>query len=415
MSEPRLIARKNQVFAYSRNPDQDAAKPARHPVVIVGAGPIGLSAAIDLAQRGIACVVLDDDDTVSVGSRAICYAKRTLEIWDRLGVAAPMIERGITWRVGRVRFGDRLVYSFDLMREGGHQMPPFINLQQYHMEEILVARVGELEAADLRWNNGVSGLKQDQDGVELTVDTPDGPYTLMADYVIAADGAHSTVRKLLGLDFKGRVFDDQFLISDIIMKADFPSERWFWFDPPFNPGQSALLHRQADNVWRLDFQIGAAADPELEVQHERLVPRIKGMLGDGIDFDIEWVSVYTFKCRQLDKFRPGRVLFAGDAAHQVSPFGARGANTGVQDADNLAWKLALVLNGFGPDRLLDSYDEERVPSAAENLRHSTRSTDFITPKSSISRLFRDAVLNLAERHKFARPLVNSGRLSTPTS
>jgi len=197
------------------------------------------------------------------------------------------------------------------------------------------------------------------------------------------------------------------------MQSAFPPERWFWFDPPFHPGQSVLLHRQADDVWRVDFQLGWDADPEAEKQPERILPRLRAMLGPDARFDIEWASVYTFQCRRMQRFRHGRVLFAGDAAHVVSPFGARGANSGFQDADNLAWKLALVIEGKAPGALLDSYDLERTRAADENLAASTRSTDFITPKSAISRTFRDAVLELAKRHRFARRLVNSGRLSTP--
>jgi 3-(3-hydroxy-phenyl)propionate hydroxylase len=197
------------------------------------------------------------------------------------------------------------------------------------------------------------------------------------------------------------------------MQSDFPAERWFWFDPPFHPGQSALLHRQADDVWRVDFQLGWDADPELEKKTERILPRLRAMLGDNVHYDIEWASVYTFQCRRMQQFRHGRVLFAGDAAHVVSPFGARGANSGFQDADNLVWKLALVLDGRAPERLLDTYDVERTAAADENILHSTRATDFITPKSPVSRTFRDAVLSLAGHHAFARRLVNSGRLSTP--
>jgi 3-(3-hydroxy-phenyl)propionate hydroxylase len=218
---------------------------------------------------------------------------------------------------------------------------------------------------------------------------------------------------MLGLDFEGQVFRDRFLIADIRMASDFPAERRFWFDPPFHPNQSVLLHRQADDVWRVDFQLGWDADPDVEKQPERILPRLRAMLGPEARFELEWASVYTFQCRRMQKFRHGRLLFAGDAAHLVSPFGARGANSGVQDADNLAWKLALVQRGLAPDALLDTYDSERVFAADENLRHSTRSTDFITPKSAISRTFRDAVLGLARRHAFARALVNSGRLSVP--
>jgi len=174
-----------------------------------------------------------------------------------------------------------------------------------------------------------------------------------------------------------------------------------------------LLHKECDNVWRIDFQLGWDADPEVERQPERVIPRIRAMLGDAVDFDLEWVSIYQFACRRIDRFRYGRVLFAGDAAHQVSPFGARGANTGIQDVDNLVWKLELVLDGAAPVALLDSYDAERGVAADDNLLNSTRSTDFITPKNRASRRFRDAVLALAAHAPFARPLINSGRLSTP--
>jgi 3-(3-hydroxy-phenyl)propionate hydroxylase len=219
----------------------------------------------------------------------------------------------------------------------------------------------------------------------------------------------------MGLESKGRVFRDRFLIADVKMKADFPAERWFWFDPPFHPNQSVLLHRQPDNVWRIDFQLGWDADPDLERQPERVRPRIRALLGADADFEFEWISVYTFACLRMERFRHGRVIFAGDSAHGVSPFGARGANSGVQDADNLAWKLALVLAGKAPDRLLDTYGTEREYAADENILNSTRATDFITPKSDESRVFRDAVLRLSKDHPFARRLVNSGRLSMPAT
>jgi 3-(3-hydroxy-phenyl)propionate hydroxylase len=236
---------------------------------------------------------------------------------------------------------------------------------------------------------------------------------MQCDWLVAADGSKSAVRQLLGLEWEGQVFHDRFLIADIHMKSDFPTERWFWFDPPFHPHQSTLLHRQADDVWRIDFQLGWDADPEEERKPERILPRLRAMLGNDADFEIEWASVYTFQCRRMQRFRHGRVLFAGDAAHVVSPFGARGANSGIQDADNLAWKLDLVMKGVAPDRLLDTYDGERTRAADENILNSTRSTDFITPKSHVSRTFRDATLGLAKKHAFARRLVNSGRLSVP--
>ncbi|HEX9463300.1 MAG TPA: FAD-dependent oxidoreductase [Alphaproteobacteria bacterium] len=408
------------VFAYRRCADHGASRPARHPVVIVGGGMVGLTAALDLAQRGVRVVLIDEDDTVSTGSRSICQAKRSLEIWDRLGCAEPMMQKGVTWQVGRVFFRDREIFNFDLLPEGGHRYPAFINLQQYYVEQFLVERLEQTRGVELRWKNKLVGLVSGDGGVRLTVDTPDGPYEMDADWVIAADGARSTVRRLLGLEFKGRVFEDRFLIADVRMKTPpfgrtGPTERLFWFEPPFHRGDSALLHRQADEVYRIDFQLGPTADPELERQPERVIPRLKAMLGEAAAFEFEWVSVYTFQCRRLAKFRHGRVIFAGDAAHQVSPFGARGGNSGIQDADNLCWKLALVIGGQSPERLLDSYDDERSQAADENILITTRSTDFMTPCTATSRRFRDAVLKLAEAHPFARRLVNSGRLSAATA
>lgn len=404
-------------YPYQRSPDQDrpADRPAHHRVVVVGAGPVGLTAALDLVARGVDDVVLlDDDTTVSVGSRAICWAKRPLEIWNRLGCARDLVDRGVTWQIGRVFHRDREVYHFDLLPESGHEMPAFINLQQYHVEEDLIGRCRAAAGVDVRFANRVTGVRPAADHVALEVDTPDGPHGLSCDWLIACDGAKSPVRKMLGLGFEGQVFEDRFLIADVHMTADFPTERWFWFDPPFHPGQSALLHRQADNVWRIDLQLGWDADPEAERKPERVIPRLRRMLGPDAEFELEWTSVYTFQCRRLARFRHGRVLFAGDSAHQVSPFGARGGNTGIQDIDNLAWKLALVIDGTAPEALLDSYDQERVAAADDNIGHSTRATDFITPKSRVSRAFRDATLALAADHEFARALVNSGRLSTPT-
>jgi 3-(3-hydroxy-phenyl)propionate hydroxylase len=382
------------------------------PVVIVGAGPVGLAAAIDCALHGLPVVVVDDDDTVSVGSRGVCYAKRTLEILDRLGVGDEVCRKGVSWNVGKTYFGDGEVYRFDLVAEPDHQRPGMVNLQQYHLEEILVRRCREL-GVPIRWRHKVVGLADEASRVRLDVQTVDGPYTLRADWVIAADGARSPLRRMLGLDVEGQVFRDRFLIADVVMKADFPAERWFWFDPPFHRQQSALLHKQADNVWRIDFQLGWDADPEEEKKPERVLPRIRAMLGDEREFELEWVSVYTFQCRRMQRFRHGRVLFVGDAAHQVSPFGARGANSGIQDTDNLVWKLRLVEAGLAPEALLDNYSDERVAAADENILNSTRSTDFITPKSEVSRVFRDAVLDLARTQPFARKLVNSGRLSVP--
>ena len=413
-------------FQATRCDDQrrPADAPARHAVVVVGAGPVGLSLAIDLAQRGRRVVLLDRDQRLSDGSRAICFAKRTLEIFDGLGVGDAIVDRGVRWQRGKVFFGDRLVYAFDLLPEQGHERPAFVNIAQHEVEARLVERAQQLpDRLELRWAHRVAAVAPRGDHVRLAIDTPDGPYALDADWLVACDGARSPVRAALGAAASGRVFHDRFLIADIRMRAgdvfaDGAAERWFWFDPPFHRGGSVLLHSQPDDIWRVDFQLGPDADPDAEKQPERIAPRVRallqGGLGRDVDFELVWASVYTFACQRMARFRHGRVLFAGDAAHGVSPFGARGANSGIQDADNLGWKLAAVLSGSALAALLDSYAAEREAAADENILHSTRSTDFITPKSAISRVLRDAVLDLAREHGFARRLVNSGRLSTPT-
>ena len=408
------------LYPYKHCKDQDASTPARHPVVIVGAGPVGLAMAIDLAQRDIPVVVLDDNDKVSFGSRAICFSKRTLEILDRLGCGEVTTNKGVQWKLGKVYFDERQVFEFNLLPEDGHKRPAFINLQQYYFEQFLVNRVNELveqgAPIELRGKSRVTSVVEENDEVRLSIETEEGTYSILADWLIAADGASSPIRNMLHLDFIGRVFEDNFLIADIVMdNKNFPVERRFWFDPPFNRNQSALLHKQPDNVWRVDLQLGWNIDKKEETKPENVIRRLKAFLGEETKFELEWVSIYTFQCRRMEKFRHGHILFVGDSAHQVSPFGARGANSGLQDIDNLGWKLQLVINNEAPEELLDSYNDERIYAADENILNSTRATDFITPKSAISRLFRDAVLDLSEHFELTRPMVNSGRLSVPAT
>ena len=400
-------------FDYEHCADQDAAAPVRHSVVVVGAGPVGMCLAIDLAEQNVPVLLLDNDNRLSAGSRAICFAKRTLEIFDRLGVCGRMMDKGVSWNIGKVFFGDQHLYTFNLLPESGHERPAFINLQQYYVEGYLAERIAQLPLIETRWSSKVIGVEQQAGRSRVTVETPEGSYQVDADWLVGCDGARSAVRQLIGQESKGQVFRDRFLIADIKMPMDKPAERWFWFDPPFHRNQSVLLHMQPDNVWRVDFQLGWDADPEVEKRPENIKPRIDALLGHEAQYTLEWASVYTFACMRMEKFRFGRVLFAGDAAHGVSPFGARGANSGIQDAENLAWKLAMVLQGKAREELLDSYASEREYAADENILNSTRATDFITPKSEVSKLFRDATLNLASRYPFARAIVNSGRLSVP--
>ena len=408
-----------KMYPYERSADQDKDAPVRHPVVVMGGGPIGIATALDLGLQGIPVVVLDDHEGVGMGSRAICFAKRCLEVADRYGTGEPMLDKGVVWNLGKVFHRDDKVFEFNLLPEEGHKYPAFINLQQPYYEQFQIERVRELQAQgapiEIRGKNRVDNVEVHDDHVVLEIMTPDGPYKLEADWLIGCDGASSPLRSMLGMDFTGKVFQDSFLIADIKMKGDidFPTERWFWFEPSHGQGASTLLHRQPDDVWRVDFQIGWDVDRKEEMKEENIRRRLDAFLGSDVDYDMVWSSIYTFQCKRMDSFRNGRVFFAGDAAHQVSPFGARGANSGMQDVDNLGWKLGLVINDLADESLLDTYNNERIHGADENIMNSTRSTDFITPKSDQSRIFRDAVLGLSDKFEFARPLVNSGRLSVP--
>jgi 3-(3-hydroxy-phenyl)propionate hydroxylase len=324
-----------------------------------------------------------------------------------------MVDNGVVWQVGKIFHGASLLYQFDLLPEQGHKRPAFINLQQFYAEAYLADRVLELPAVSLRWCNRVAGLEQRNDHVILSIETPDGLYRIGANYVVACDGARSSLRQMVGAEFTGQVFEDQFLIADVKLTAEFPTERWFWFDPPFHSGRSALLHKQPDDVWRIDLQLDRNADPAVEKQPENVRPRIARMLGHD-QFDFEWISLYKFQCRRMARFLHGRVIFAGDAAHQVSPFGARGANSGLEDAENLGWKLDRVLRKTSSEPLLESYHIERSQAADENIRESTRSTDFMAPNSLYEARLRKAVLSLAKETEFGKRMVNGGRLSVPS-
>ena len=396
-----------------------AAAPAagvveKTPVLVVGAGPVGLAMALDLGRRGHQVLVISRLAFIAGGSKAICFSKRSLDIFDRLGVGRELLDKGVTWNVGKVFWGAATepIYQFDMLPVKDQQYPGFINLQQYYVEDALLRALDALPNVEVRMGQQIEALQQNADHVLVDVLAGEERYRIQADWLVACDGSRSSVRQLMGLDFDGRVFEENFLIADVRMAQERPPERWFWFDPPFNPGQSALMHRQPDGVWRLDFQLGWGIDRQEAVKPENVERYVRAMLGDDVEFTEEWYSIYTFQCRRMSRFVHDRVLFAGDSAHLVSPFGARGCNGGLADIDNLGWKLDLVLRGQAGQQLLESYNDEAITTADENILNSTRSTDFLTPKSTASKAFRDAVLELASQEVFARPFVNSGRLST---
>ncbi len=404
-------------FPFKLPPEISEGSQEIYPVVIVGAGPIGLSLAIDLAQRGIKSVLLDDNNIVSTGSRAICWAKRTLEIFDRLGIASKMMDKGVTWETGRLFNGDKEIFSFDLLPDKDQKFPAFVNLQQYYVEEYLIERCFDLrDFIDLRFSSKVIDHTQNKENVEITVSCPEGEYSLRSYYMAACDGADSPTRKRMNLTFDGEVFDEHFLIVDIFMddppfESNWP-ERWFWFAPTFHDGQSALLHKQAENIYRIDLQLEENIDKKKELDPERVRKRINKIVKSN-NFEIDWISIYKFKCASLDKMVFDRIIFVGDSAHVVSPFGARGGNGGMHDVDNLGWKLTSILKDNTSVNILNTYNEERIGAAKENIANSSRATNFMTPKNKMAKAFRDQVLDLSLNNKFFRNLINSGRLSVP--
>ncbi len=395
-------------------PELTTGQTQRHPVVIAGAGLSGLTLACDLAERGIRSVLLDDDDTIGVrgaSSRGICYAQKSLEIFARLGIFERIRDKGITWNVGRTLSGSDEVYNFDLATESHSEQPPFINIQQFYIEWFLVDRIQELGLTDLRWKNTIQHVEPQADHVRVQVQTPQGEYTLEASYLIDATGAASPIRTQLGLDAHTSLGEDRWCITDVRFTKPLPKERWTWTDAPFNDGRSVWQHLMGDGVWRIDYQMGADADPQSISQPEVAARRLRDQLGSDVDFEFVWIGPYQYRDHLLDEFRHGRIFFIGDAAHVVSPFGARGGNTGIQDANNLGWKLALVLKGQADASLLDSYQAERHPAAVENLKVTSRTARFLAPRNAVEHRLRGAVLALARRYPFARQLVNTGRMS----
>jgi 3-(3-hydroxy-phenyl)propionate hydroxylase len=417
-------------YPFVEPPELRTGEVKRHAVAIVGGGITGLTLACALAQYGIKAVLLDEDNTVGVkgaSSRGICYAQKTLEIFKRLGIYERIAARGVQWSVGRTFAGSDEVYAFDLRQQQTHSLsrqPPFINIQQFYVEGFLVEQLyspaPEDRLVDIRWNHRVTSFEQNQDFATLRLETPAGAYTLEAEHVIDCSGSRSTFRAWCGATVTAQQGDDRWCIADVRFKNPPPVERHTWIEAPFNEGRAVWQHLMADGVWRIDYQMPPHAKPE-EVSREDVVrARLKaqfksqaGQLLDDGDYEIVWVGPYAYRSECLDSLRHGRVFFAGDAAHVMSPFGARGGNSGVQDADNLAWKLAAVLQGRAAPALLDSYHHERHEAATHNVRVTNRTARFLRPADGAERLFRTAALSLAREHVFARQLVNTGRMSTP--
>ena len=403
-------------YPFVQPPEIASGGVGEHPIVIVGAGLAGLTLACALARYGVEAVLLDEDNTVGVkgaSSRGICYTQRSLEIFERLGVYERIAAKGIQWSVGRTFAGKDEVYSFDLRQQSAYNLssqPPFINIQQFYIEGYLVERIQELGHVDIRWKNRVTAFEQDDSGATLSVSTPAGDYRIRAEHVIDASGSHSPFRRWVGASVTAKKGDDRWCIADVRFSKRPPTERHTWIEAPFNDNRAVWQHLMGDDVWRIDYQMPPDSDPETVSREEVVRERLARQFGD-TPVEIVWVGPYAYKSECVDRMRHVRLFFMGDAAKVVSPFGARGGNTGIADADNLAWKLAAVAKGAASPALLDSYHEERHEAATQNVLVTNRTGRFLRPAAGIEKVFRDAVLGLARQHVFARQLVNTGRMA----
>jgi 3-(3-hydroxy-phenyl)propionate hydroxylase len=380
----------------------------RQPVVIAGGGPVGLTLALELARHGVKSVLLESELQVSEGSRAIVFTRRSMEILQQVGVADKVTENGLPWRFGNSHFRGQRVFRMEAAHDADDRFFPMINLQQQYLEQYLVEAALAQPLIELRWGNRVSSVLQHQGLAVMEVDTPEGPYTLEADWLVAADGARSGIRSQLGLKLEGASYEGRFVIADIRADLPLPTERQAFFDPDWNPGNTVLLHREPHGIWRVDYQLPANESPEEALAPEALAARINALLAQigfaGTPWTMDWCSVYSARTLTLPDYRHGQVLFAGDAAHLLPIFGVRGANTGFQDAQALGWRLGLVASGLAPQALLDSYSTERVGAAREIIDEAGKSTRFMTPPSRGFRLLRDAVLSLSLSEPFVGPL-----------
>jgi len=406
--EPRAsVFYRYGIHPYRRSADRDGR--AQAPVVIVGAGPIGLVTALGLARFGVASIVLEEDLQVSHGSRAIVLTRRSLEILQQLGIDRPFRAKGLAWSFGRSFYRGREVYRMVMPHDEDDRFLPGLNIQQQYTEEYLIAACAGEPLIDLRFGEKLVALAPGAHEASLAIDTPEGEYTLIAPWVVAADGGRSTVRRLLGLKMEGRAYAGNFVIADIRADIDLPTERLCHFEPAWNAGNNVLVHRQPDGIWRIDFRLPDGETPQAALEPSMLRVRIEAvlaMIGQPVPWQLDWATVYSASALTLPQLVHGRVAFVGDAAHLLPIFGVRGFNTGIQDSHNLAWKLAFVIRGWAGADLLASYSSECVAAAREICEEAGKSTRFMTPPSAGFRLMRDAVLSFSLSEEFAKDLLH---------
>jgi 3-(3-hydroxy-phenyl)propionate hydroxylase len=397
-----------KIYPYREPPEFAKVNEQPHPVVIVGAGPIGLVLAIQLRKHGIACILIESEAQVSGGSRAVALTKRSMEIIEQSNAATRFLEKAITWREGRSFYKNQVVHHLRLPYRDDDKFEPMTNLAQCMMEDILVDEA-LAQGVDLRFQTALTAMKHEADGALLTLDTPQGEYRLKAEWVVACDGARSTVRRLMNLRYDGNSFETRFVIVDFKIDLDEPAGRRCYFDPPWLPGQTALMHKTPLGVWRLDYQVPEKLSDEEALDQERIRADVRAHLkyiGVDLPWEIEWTTLYKPNALTLSKYNHGHVIFCGDSAHLLPVFGVRGMNTGVQDSINLGWKLAAVIKKQAPEQILETYSAERVADARQICVEATRSTRMMAPPTRGHRILQQAVLSLALDHEWVRDLLH---------
>jgi 3-(3-hydroxy-phenyl)propionate hydroxylase len=411
MHQPATQARPSLYYSYQVHrpwlADQHPPQ-ARHKVLIAGAGPAGMVAALKLAQLGVASVVLASELQVSEGSRAIVFTRRSMEILQDVGVAQRVSQSGLPWRFGNSYYRGQRVFRMEAPHDEDERFFPMTNLQQQFLEEYLHDACRQEPLIDFRWGNKVEAVVQQATHATVTVDTPAGPYTLETEWLIAADGGRSGLRSAMKLQMEGASYEGHFVIADIRCNLPLPTERLAFFDPDWNPGNTVLVHREPHGMWRVDYQLPAGESPQDALQPEALKTRINAtlaMLGyPDMAWELDWSSVYSARTLTLPDFVQGRVIFTGDAAHLLPIFGVRGANTAFQDAQSLGWHVAMVVRGLADRRLLGKHSRERVGAAREIIEEAGKSTRFMAPPTRGFKLLRDSVLSLSLTQDFVRPL-----------
>jgi 2-polyprenyl-6-methoxyphenol hydroxylase-like FAD-dependent oxidoreductase len=365
-------------------------------VLIAGAGPTGLTIAIELRRRDVDCLVVEKTDSTVDTSRALAIQPRTLQAFDDMGVLDPVLEEGLRVEGATAYQGSTELFRLDMDALRRPSPYPFLWwLPQYRTEDILLDRLEEL-GGEVLFERELTGFGQDGESVTATIEQAaedaDATETITASWLVGCDGAHSRVRKTLGRSLEGVTTEQEILVADAEVDWTIPErEGSIWFH---EEGVLAALP-MADELWRLFVDVTPIPEDERPEATSDVLQRILRERTSHPNVTVgeaAWTSNYVANQRMVREYRHGRVFLAGDAAHVHNPLGGQGMNLGIQDAYNLAWKLALVVEGSAPDSLLDTYGEERLPAARAVLNETGSSGALLVTSNPVIQRVRDTLL-----------------------